>query len=111
MLLTNLQPVVPNYLAAGITHFVLAGTIATAEELDGLRLAIGMPLRVVRLTLALAQIERHLAADVTTGRRDDLRRAAKDLATGRGEGIEDLTVANDRPIREVASEILAWLGW
>jgi hypothetical protein len=70
-----------------------------------------MPLRVVRLTLPLAQIERRLAADVTTGRRDDLRRAAQDLTTGRGEGIEDLTVANDRPIREVASEIPAWLGW
>jgi hypothetical protein len=41
MLLTNLQPVVANYLAAGITHFVLAGTIATAEELDGLRPTIG----------------------------------------------------------------------
>ena len=26
-------------------------------------------------------------------------------------GIEDLTVSNDRPIREVATEILDWLGW
>jgi hypothetical protein len=111
MLLTNLRPVVANYLAAGITHFVLAGTISTTEELEGIRATIEMPLRVVRLTLPLAEIARRLGADVTTGRRDDLRQAADDLAVHRGEGIEDLTVPNDRPIRDVATEVLAWLAW
>jgi hypothetical protein len=33
------------------------------------------------------------------------------MAAGLGEGFEDLTVANDRPIREVASEVVGWLGW
>jgi hypothetical protein len=103
--------VTANYLAAGITHFVLAGTIATTEELDGLRATLRIPVRVVRLTLALTEIELRLSADVTTGRRDDVRQAAEDLAARRGEGIEDLAVANDRPIREVATEILDWLGW
>jgi hypothetical protein len=30
---------------------------------------------------------------------------------GLGEGIEDLAVANDRPIRDVATQIVGWLGW
>jgi hypothetical protein len=33
------------------------------------------------------------------------------LATSRGAGIEDLTVPNDRPIRDVAAGVLNWLGW
>jgi hypothetical protein len=70
-----------------------------------------MPLRVVRLTVPLAQIEERLRADVTTERRDDLREAAAWIATSRGVGVEDLTVANDRPIRQVATTILEWLGW
>jgi hypothetical protein len=33
------------------------------------------------------------------------------LATARGVGIEELTMPNDRPIREVAADILDWIGW
>ena len=29
----------------------------------------------------------------------------------RGVGLEDLVVANDRPIGTVAQEIMSWLGW
>jgi hypothetical protein len=28
-----------------------------------------------------------------------------------GVGVEDLVVANDRPIGTVAAEIMDWLGW
>ena len=28
-----------------------------------------------------------------------------------GVGLEDIAVANDRPIGTVAAEIVAWLGW
>ena len=28
-----------------------------------------------------------------------------------GAGLEDLTVANDRPVNVVAMEIPTWLGW
>jgi hypothetical protein len=28
-----------------------------------------------------------------------------------GDGAEGLVMSNDRPVREVAGEILAWLGW
>ena len=70
-----------------------------------------MPLRVVRLTVPVGEIERRLRADVTSGRRDDLREAASWISTGEGEGVEDLAVPNDRPIRQVAVDILEWLGW
>ena len=33
------------------------------------------------------------------------------VAGSLGVGIEELTVSNDRPIQEVAAEILNWLGW
>jgi hypothetical protein len=29
----------------------------------------------------------------------------------RGVGLEDLVVANDRPIGTMAQEIMSWLGW
>jgi hypothetical protein len=110
-MLMNLASVVANYRGVGMTRFILAGTMSTREEVDGLRATLGMPLSVVRLTLPFAEIERRLATDVTEGRRDDLRRAGEALAARAGDGLGDLVVANDRPIREVATEILDWLGW
>jgi hypothetical protein len=52
-----------------------------------------------------------VASDVTSGRRDDLRDAAKQIATAEGDGLEDLTVINDRPVGVVAQEIMSFLGW
>ncbi len=70
-----------------------------------------MPVRVVRLAVTMDEIDRRLRSDVTRGREDDLREAGEWVAAGLGEGFEDLTVTNDRPIREVASEIVGWLCW
>ncbi len=111
MLLTNLASVVGNYLEAGIRRFVMARSLRDPSELESLRAAISVPVRVVRLTVTMDEIERRLRSDVTAGREDDLREAGEWVAAGLGEGFEDLTVANDRPIREVASEIVGWLGW
>jgi hypothetical protein len=111
MRLQNLAPVLANYLAEGVRFFVLAVSIRDPTELNSLRTRVGMPLKVVRLTVPWPEIERRLRADVTSGRQDDLREAASRLAASEGEGLEDLTVANDRPIRQVATEILEWLGW
>jgi hypothetical protein len=99
------------HLSVGARFFVLAGSIRTTARLDSLRATIGMPLRVVRLDLPLPEIEARLQSDVTSGRRDDLRQAAASIAAGEGIGIEDLTVLNDRPVRQVATGILGWLGW
>ena len=111
MLLTNLASVAGNYLEAGIRRFVMARSIRDGSELASLRAAMPVPIRVVRLTAPMGEVERRLRSDVTSGREDDLREAGEWVAQGLGEGIEDLAIANDRPIREVATEIVRWLGW
>jgi hypothetical protein len=110
MMLKNLEPVIGNYLTAGIRLFILARSLRTSE-LESLRAALAMPLRVVRLTVPWPEIERRLGADVTAARQDDLRDAAAWNAAAEGVGIEDMTVPNDRPVREVAMDILDRLGW
>jgi tRNA uridine 5-carbamoylmethylation protein Kti12 len=110
LLLKNLEPVVGNYLAAGVRLFILARSVR-ASELESLRAGLAMPMRVVRLTVPWAEIERRLGADVTAARQDDLRDAAAWNAASEGVGIEDMTVPNDRPVREVAMEVLDRLGW
>ena len=110
-MLKNLAALVGNYLAVGVRLFVLAGAIRDRAELEDLKTEFPMPLRVVRLTVPLEEIEKRLRSDVTTGRREDLREAAVWVAGSVGVGIEEVTVSNDRPIREVAAEIADWLGW
>jgi len=68
-------------------------------------------MRVVRLTVPLPDIERRLASDVTSGRRDDLREAASSIAAAEGAGIEDLAIGKDRPIGVVARDVMTFLGW
>jgi energy-coupling factor transporter ATP-binding protein EcfA2 len=111
MLLGNLAAVVGNYLAVGVRFFVLARAVGGEPELESLRGELPMPLKVVRLSVPLREIERRLGADPTTGRRRDLREVAVWVATSKGTGIEDLAVSNDRPVRSVAEGILDWLGW
>ena len=111
MMLKNLAAVVGNYLAVGVRFFVLAGALRDRTELDGLAAELPMPLRVVRLTVPLPEIEKRLRFDPTRGRREDLREAAVWVAGSVGVGIEEVTVSNDRPIREMAAEIADWLGW
>jgi hypothetical protein len=109
--LINMAAVVANYREAGVGVFVLAYFIEDGDVLRRVREAAGMPLRVVRLTVPIPEIRQRLATDVTTGRQDDLRNAEVQLAESQGVGLEDLVVANDRPIGTVAQEIISWLGW
>jgi hypothetical protein len=111
LMLQNLAAVTSNYLRAGIRFFVLAYFVRSPGEVQGVREALGLPLRVVRLTVPLASIERRLAGDVTSERRDNLREAASAIAAGEGAGVEDVIVSNDRPIGVVAREVMAFMGW
>jgi hypothetical protein len=111
MMLTNLAAVVGNYIAAGARHFVLARSIRDADELAGLTGVLDMPLRTVELTVPYPEIARRLAADPTAGRRDDLARTAEWIGSAVGTGLAERSVANDRPVRDVALDILGWLGW
>jgi hypothetical protein len=111
LLRQNLAAVAANYRRAGIGRFVLAYFARDPGEVRGVQEALGLPLRVVRLTVPLPVIEQRLASDVTSGRRDDLRAAAASIAAGAGAGVGDVTISNDRPVGEVAHEVLAFLGW
>lgn len=111
LMLRNLAAVAANYREAGIDVFILAYFIRDHGALRGVREAVGVPLRVVRLSVPLADVEQRMAADVTSGRRDDLREAAASIAAGEGVGVEDVAVPNDRPVTAVAREIMTWLGW
>ena len=111
MMLRNLSAVAANYRQAGIRLFVLAYFVRSSGEVRQVREAVGMPLRVVRLEVPLADIERRLAGDVTSGRRDDLRAAASSLAAAEGAGVEDVVIRNDRPIGAVAQDGMSFRGW
>jgi chloramphenicol 3-O-phosphotransferase len=111
LMLKNVDAVVGNYYDTGVRRFALAGWIASTDELEGLRVALGMPLTVVRLTLPIEEIEHRLSSSIAAGRENDLRVAREWLAEGRGDGIGDLVIENDRQIREVALEILSALRW
>lgn len=111
LLLQNLADVVGNYRRAGIGLFVLAYFVRDGAELQALRKAAGVPLRVARLEVSLADIEQRLATDITSGRRDDLRRAASSIAASEGVGLEDVVITNDRAINVVAEELMTFLEW
>jgi Adenylylsulphate kinase len=107
----NLAAVTANYRRAGASLFVLAYFVRTAAEIHAIQEALGLPLKVARLTVPLAVIEQRLASDVTSGRRDDLREAAASIATAEGAGLADVIISNDRPISIVAQEVMTFLGW
>ena len=111
MMLRNLSAVAANYRQAGIRLFVLAYFLRSADEVRSVREVMGLPLRVVRLEVGLPDIERRLAGDVTSGRREDLREAASALEAEEGVGIEDVVIGNDRPIGAVAHDVVSFLGW
>ena len=111
MMLRNLAAVAGNFRDLGVPTFVAAYFVRDHAVLQGIREALGVPLRVVRLSVPLQDIEVRLAADVTSGRRDDLRDAAASIAASEGVGVEDLVVKNDRPVSEIAHDVMRWLGW
>jgi Adenylylsulphate kinase len=111
MLLHNLEAVVVNYRAGGVRYFVLARWIRDRDELGGLIATMAMPLHTVELVVPLDVITRRVGADPTAGRLDDIAESVAWVEDGGGVGFAEYTVVNDRPVREVAADILRWLAW
>jgi thymidylate kinase len=111
LLLRNLQAVVANDRDAGMTRFLFAGTVTTEDHVADLARAAGMSLRVVRLAAPIEVIVQRLQAGATDERLEDLEQARTDIREGRGAQLGDLVVNSDRPVRDVATEILDWLEW
>jgi hypothetical protein len=107
MLVRNLASVVGNYLAEGVRWFVFARALRDCAEPESLRSILPFPLHVVGLTVPRTEVERRLGSDPTTGRARDLRESA----TSQSEGLEDVVVSNDGPVRRVAEDVLARIGW
>ncbi len=110
-MLRNLAAVMPHYRELGVRSYVCAYFVPDADMLDAIRAAMGVPLRVVRLSASIADIERRLTADVISGRRDDLRDAAHSIATSEGVGVEDLAIETDKPVQVIARDVMSWLAW
>jgi adenylylsulfate kinase len=111
LMLRNVAAVAANYREAGVGTFVVAWFVRDHAALRSVQEAVGVPLRVVRLTVPLEGIRQRLATDPTAGRTGDLREAEAQIAAAEGVGVEDLMVANDRPVAVVTGEIMSWLGW
>jgi hypothetical protein len=111
VMLDNLVAVVENYLRVGVRYFVLAGWFADQGELDALRAVLPFPLTVVELRASWPTIERRLRSSPTSGRLDDLRRARDQIEVVEGAPRVDATIDGDRPVGEVASDILRLLRW
>ena len=97
LMLQNLAAVAANYRRAGIRLFVLAYFVRNSAEAQEVGKALGLSLRVARLTVRLPEIEQRLAGDVTSGRRDDLRVAAASIAAAEGTGVEEVVIRTTVP--------------
>jgi len=111
MLLRNLAAVVDNYRSIDIDHFVVAFALTSIDEVTHLSETMQMPVRTVELVVPINVIERRLKADPTTGRRLDLEESKRWAIASKGVGFADLVVDNTQGIKEVADQVLAWLGW
>ncbi len=111
MKLKNVDAVVGNYYETGVRRFVLGGSILTHATIEEIRAVLAMPMFVVRLTLPIEEIERRLSSAVTAGREDNIRVTRAWVAEGRGEGIGDLVLVNDRPILDAVNDVLTHLAW
>jgi hypothetical protein len=108
----NVRHVCAAYLDVGVRRLALARSIKNQEQLDAIRSAVPVPLRVVRLEVDAAVVEQRLSCDPTEERQvDDLRVAREWLGAGYGVGLEDLLLPGDRPVRETVEAICSWLGW
>ncbi len=111
VLYDNLASVARSYLAAGATHFAMAWSVREAEDLVGVRKALPFPVKVVELTVPVSVIEARLGGSVTSGRLADLAEARRWHRAGLGRGFGDIELDGDRPVRDIARDILNWAGW
>ena len=112
MTLSNVTAVCDAYLREGVRRLALAWSIRDRAQLEAARLAVPVPMRVVRLDVSAAVVEQRLSGDPTEERRrDDLRVAEEWLAAEHGVGLEDLRLPGDKPVRQTTEAICTWLGW
>jgi hypothetical protein len=111
VLMGNLASVVDSYLQSAVNRFVMAWSVRDPTDLTDLRTALPFPIKVVELVVPLSVIDHRLATSVTTGREQDWNAARQWHRDGLGSGLGDVQINGDRPVQDVARDILDWLGW
>lgn len=111
--LANLASIVPNFVAAGATRFVVAATITSEAGASALRTALPGRSTVVLLTASDGVVaDRIRARDRGRLREDFLARTADLAAMIERAGIASAVVDNGlRAPEEVAAEVLEAVGW
>ena len=71
VVLSNVATVCQAYLTEGVRCLALAWSIRDHGQLNAVRLAVPVPMRVVRLDVDAALVERRLPSDPAEGRRQD----------------------------------------
>ena len=111
MTLPNLTAVTANYLAAGIRWYILAWYIEDISEVQAVRQALGFPMRVARLEVPLDVIGQRLGPTPPPSARTTCARRPGRSSPAAGWAAEDILLSGDRPVRELAEDLLARLGW
>lgn len=112
--LDNLAAIWPRFLAARISHALVAGTLDARWQLQGVSKALPQAeITVVRVTAPPEVIKGRLRARGKGSLLDDfLARTDQVAADIEAAGIENLTVSNDGPnLSELAVLTLDRLGW
>jgi hypothetical protein len=107
----NLAAVWGNYRLAGAEYVVVSGVMeSTAERAAYVESLAGCAVQVVRVVTALELVERRTAGTVR-GPQWDLEAALASHAVVERAALEDFAVSNDRPLPEVAREVVVRAGW
>lgn len=115
LMFENLAALWPNYRAHGATHLVLAGVLEDCGELARYRAAVpDAQITICRLVAPAATRVERLLGRMPPGpsREWHLNRTVELEAILGRLACEDFTVENgDRPVREVANDVLVRAGW
>lgn len=114
VMFANLHSVCKNYADAGVPRFILARALETRAELDICReITSAADTTVCRLTASMETMQRRInTRESGILQREFVARVAELAAMLDRAQIEDFAVGNeDRPITEVALEVLVKAGW
>lgn len=110
----NLAAIWPNFRTRGATHVVVNRLVHEPEHIAAYRQALGdVDLAVVRVTASDETIQDRLSRrDTGSVLNEHLNVAEKMSKLLDASRVGDFAIANDdRPIREVTTELLKELGW
>jgi gluconate kinase len=115
LMLRNLVSVWGNYAAAGADHLLISKPFDTMAKREQLRSALpDAKIVICRLRAQLDTMRRRVATrELAFSNRDQLVARVAELERYLDAGlVEDFSVDNDdRPVAEVAREVLARAGW